>query len=168
MFIIDEKSVSSIVQLYCSPCLSDDKGYSGINPNNFDHKVSPKDNFYLWSNGAWKENNPIPSDYSSWNTFVALRDLNLERLMELLNELSSNEDKSTNINDAVDGNNDGYDISSAAALNANTIKLADYYNTFMNEELIESKGIISPSCNAKLLLEKFASFYISYRYYSAK
>jgi predicted metalloendopeptidase len=135
-------TTTSAVQLYCSPCLSDDKGYSGIDPSNFDQKVSPKENFYLWSNGTWKENNPIPLEYSSWNTFIALRDLNLERLMELLNELSSvSKDSSTDTN--------GIDIMSTSvattaastALNTNTMKLADYYNTFMNEELIESKGI---------------------------
>ena len=126
-------TTKSAVQLYCSPCLSDDKGYSGIDPSNFDQKVSPKENFYLWSNGSWKENNPIPLEYSSWNTFIALRDLNLERLMELLNELST-----------VSKDTNGVNVMStvaAVALNANTIKLADYYNTFMNEELIESKGI---------------------------
>ena len=35
----------------------------GIDTNNFDHSVSPKDNFYLWSNGGWKEDNPIPAEY---------------------------------------------------------------------------------------------------------
>ena len=120
------------MQLYCSPCLSDDKGYSGIDPNNFDHKVSPKDNFYQWSNGTWKENNPIPLEYSSWNTFIALRDLNLERLMELLNELSNSQVVHVTSSDDVTGSDIG--------LNANTMKLADYYNTFMNEVAIESKG----------------------------
>ena len=127
-------TTKSDVQLYCSPCLSDDKGYSGIDPSNFDQKVSPKENFYLWSNGSWKENNPIPLEYSSWNTFIALRDLNLERLKELLNELSSVSIDTNGVN--------VMSTVSAVALNANTIKLADYYNTFMNEELIESKGII--------------------------
>lgn len=39
----------------CSPCLLDSKGYSGLDPNNFDGKVNFKDNFYLWSNGGWKD-----------------------------------------------------------------------------------------------------------------
>ena len=133
-------TTKSAVQLYCSPCLSDDKGYSGIDPSNFDQKVSPKENFYLWSNGSWKENNPIPLEYSSWNTLIALRDLNLERLMELLNELSSvsNDTNGVNIMSTIA---DATAATAAVALNTNTMKLADYYNTFMNEELIESKGI---------------------------
>jgi len=133
-------TTKSAVQLYCSPCLSDDKGYSGIDPSNFDQKVSPKENFYLWSNGSWKENNPIPLEYSSWNTFIALRDLNLERLMELLNELSSVSNHTNDI-DIMSTSVDATAATAAVALNTNTMKLADYYNTFMNEELIESKGI---------------------------
>lgn len=133
-------TTTSAVQLYCSPCLSDDKGYSGIDPSNFDQKVSPKENFYLWSNGTWKENNPIPLEYSSWNTFIALRDLNLDRLMELLNELSS-VSKDTSGVDIMSTSVAATATAAAVASNASTMKLADYYNSFMNEELIESKGI---------------------------
>lgn len=72
--------------------------------------------------------------------------MNLERLMELLNELSSVSKDSSNSVDVVSTSDAAATAvaSSAAAtvLNANTMKLADYYNTFMNEELIESKGII--------------------------
>lgn len=101
----------------CKPCLTDDKGYTGIDPNNFDNKVSPKENFYLWSNGGWKEANPIPLEYSSWNTFIVLRDLNLERLKGLLDELANEAPKE------------------------NTAKLADYYVSFMDEATIESRGV---------------------------
>lgn len=101
----------------CNPCLTDDKGYTGIDPTNFDSKVSPKENFYLWSNGGWKASNPIPLEYSSWNTFIVLRDLNLERLKGLLDELSNEEPKE------------------------NTAKLADYYVSFMDEPTIESRGV---------------------------
>ena len=69
--------------------------------------------------------------------------MNLERLMELLNELSSvskDSSKFTDTNSVVSTSDTA--ASSAAVLNVNTMKLADYYNTFMNEELIESKGII--------------------------
>lgn len=66
--------------------------------------------------------------------------------MELLNELSSVSKDSSNSVDVVSTSDAAATAvaSSAAAtvLNANTMKLADYYNTFMNEELIESKGII--------------------------
>ena len=113
----ENESVGSIL---CTPCLADDKGYTGIDPANFDAKVSPKENFYLWSNGGWREANPIPLEYSSWNTFIVLRDLNLERLKTLLDELSV----------------------SSTAKNEKTAKLADYYNSFMDETTIDAKGLV--------------------------
>ena len=62
--------------------------------------------------------------------------------MKLLNELSSVSKDSSKFTDT--NSVDVVSTSDAAAtvLNANTMKLADYYNTFMNEELIESKGIV--------------------------
>lgn len=105
--------------LFCAPCLADDKGFKGIDPANFDSKVSPRGNFYLWSNGGWKEANPIPLEYSSWNTFIVLRDLNLDRLKVILDELGSSEN----------------------AQNQSTSKLADYYTSFMDESTIEARGV---------------------------
>jgi putative endopeptidase len=51
--------------------------------------VSPKENFYQYSNGGWRAKNPIPAEYANWNTFIALRDLNLERLKGILEELEA-------------------------------------------------------------------------------
>jgi predicted metalloendopeptidase len=102
--------------LFCAPCLSDDKGFKGIDPANFDDKVSPRDNFYLWSNGGWKAANPIPLEYSSWNTFIVLRDLNLDRLKAILDELGSSPSESS-------------------------AKLANYYSSFMDEATIEARGV---------------------------
>ncbi len=41
----------------------------GLDRSNIDFTIEPKDNFYIYSNGNWMKNNPIPSGYSSWNTF---------------------------------------------------------------------------------------------------
>lgn len=103
----------------CSPCLSDSKGYSGLDTTNFDPNVSLKENFYLWSNGGWKDKNPIPAEYSSWNTFIVLRDLNLDRLKVILDELAE----------------------SSLLLSEEETKLADFFNTFMDEQLIESQKL---------------------------
>lgn len=103
----------------CTPCLTDNKGYAGLDPANFDSTVLAKDNFYKWSNGGWMSRNPIPSDYSSWNTFIALRDLNLERIKEIVEGFKSNE----------------------ASLTGDLVKLRDFYHAFMNEEEVETAGI---------------------------
>ena len=130
----NQRDESSSGAIWCTPCLSDSKGYTGIDPNNFDEKVSPRDNFYLWSNGGWKEKNPIPMEYSSWNTFIVLRDLNLERLKTILDELGSNTEKSN-------------------------AKLSDYYTSFMDETTIESRSVsVLQSVLSTCLVSKQVSY----------
>jgi putative endopeptidase len=102
----------------CGPCLSDNKGFSGLDPANIDFSTTPGEDFFLWSNGNWKKNNPIPNEYSSWNTFMVLRDLNLERLKNLLEALMAGEGK-------------GEDF----------LKVKNCYQSFMNDEEIEKTGL---------------------------
>jgi putative endopeptidase len=115
--------ISSPSQVACSVCLTDNKGYQGINPANFDNTVPIGENFFLWSNGGWKKNNPIPAEYSSWNTFTVLRDLNLERLKELLEELS------TSSSDQSGENKEDFR------------KVRDFFQCFMNEKQIEKDSL---------------------------
>jgi predicted metalloendopeptidase len=118
----DDDSTESSQNNYdpvCQPCLGDNKGYTGIDPENFDSSVSLNENFYLWSNGGWRKKNPIPAEYSSWNTFIALRDQNLDRLKAILEELAG-------------GTQPG--------ANDDTAKLSAFYNSFMDETMIESRG----------------------------
>jgi len=68
-----------------------------------------------------KIQNPIPPEYSSWNTFIVLRDLNLDRLKSLLDELEV-------ANVTSDSNPD-------------LSKLSNYYKSFMDEVKIENEGL---------------------------
>ena len=45
------------------------------------------DNFFLYANGNWMKNNPIPSGYPSWNSFMALRLKSQEDCKTILSEL---------------------------------------------------------------------------------
>jgi len=74
--------------------------------------------FLIRSNGGWRARNPIPGEYSSWGTFIALRDLNLDRLKVILEELQGG----------------------SGILEGETKKLADFYNSMMDEACIESRG----------------------------
>lgn len=111
------KDLSSLV--FCLPCLNDDKGVSGIFPGNIDHTVNLKENFYLWSNGNWKKQNPIPGEYSSWGTFIALRDMNLDRLKVILDDLQAG----------------------TVPLTGENKKLADFFNSMMDEVTINARGM---------------------------
>lgn len=85
-----------------------------------DHSVDPTENFYLWSNGNWKKKNEIPAEYSSWNTFIALRDLNLDRIRTILNDLAASD--------------------AASPLSSEEQKLSAFYASAMDEEALESLG----------------------------
>ena len=41
-----------------------------------DRSVDPKTNFYQYATGAWRKNNPVPSDKSRWAGFDELQERN--------------------------------------------------------------------------------------------
>jgi predicted metalloendopeptidase len=84
-----------------------------------DESISPAKDFFTYSNGGWMNSNPIPAEYPNWNTFLALHVQNQERLKEILKELQS----ATGDRSEEEG------------------KLANFYSSAMNEEVIESAGI---------------------------
>jgi putative endopeptidase len=51
-----------------------------LDPANLDTTVSPRQNFYLYANGGWLKNNPIPPEYSRWGSFTELYDRNMTQL----------------------------------------------------------------------------------------
>ena len=44
-------------------------------------------NFFLYSSGNWMKNNPIPSGYPSWNSFMSLSLRSQEDCKTILSEL---------------------------------------------------------------------------------
>lgn len=57
-----------------------------IDKSNMDFNVKPEDDFYLFVNGNWIKNNPIPSGYSAWGTFAELRSQNARILRSILED----------------------------------------------------------------------------------
>jgi putative endopeptidase len=55
-----------------------------IDPANMDITVKPGDNFYLYAEGKWIKNNPVPASKTRWGSFDALREESLVRLRTLL------------------------------------------------------------------------------------
>jgi putative endopeptidase len=60
-----------------------------IDSANFDFSVRPGDNFYLYANGNWLKNNPIPASESRWGSFSEIQEFNYKALHELLDGLAS-------------------------------------------------------------------------------
>src|SRR6478752_8473912 len=61
-----------------------------IDPANMDQSVKPGDNFYLYANGNWLKNNPVPASKTRWGSFDVLRQTSLDRLKLLCEEAAKN------------------------------------------------------------------------------
>ena len=70
-----------------------------IDRQNMDLSVKPGDNFFLYANGNWIKNNPVPASRVRWGSFDELRQENSKRLSGLLEEAShaSDPDRKTQI-----------------------------------------------------------------------
>jgi putative endopeptidase len=78
-----------------------------------DRSVAPGDNFFAYSNGGWMKATPIPADKSYYGIWAIRHDEARKEMLQLIQESASN---------------------------PATSKIADYYNTFMDEAAIEAKG----------------------------
>lgn len=91
--------------------------YSGIDPDGFDTTVRPQDDLFLHVNGRWLLSTEIPADKSNYGSFTALDDAARENIRAIIEEAAKNPTD---------------DVAR---------KVGDFYRSYMNEELIEKKGI---------------------------
>src|SRR5580698_3784119 len=68
-----------------------------IDPANMDLSVRPGDNFYLYANGNWIKNNPVPPSKTRWGSFDQLNLENLARLRTLLESAAATADKDAHL-----------------------------------------------------------------------
>ena len=61
-----------------------------IDPANMDLSVKPGDNFYLYANGTWLKNTPIPGSKTRWGSFDKLAEESSLALKELLENAAAN------------------------------------------------------------------------------
>ena len=66
-----------------------------IDPANMDLSVKPGDNFYLYANGEWLKDNPVPASKTRWGSFDILYQGSLEKLRGLCEYAASNTSKGT-------------------------------------------------------------------------
>lgn len=67
----------------------------GINKENLDINVSPKDDFYQYSCGGWMKKNPLTPEYSRFGMFDLLRENAREQLKDLIINLSEHPEAKT-------------------------------------------------------------------------
>ncbi|SEA01249.1 M13 family metallopeptidase [Alkalimonas amylolytica] len=105
---------------------------SGVELENFDSSVRFQDDFYYAVNGKWIENNPIPADRSRIGSFDILHQQAQQAVLDIIEAVASR-------TDLVEGSNEH--------------KLASFYNSFMDQNHLNTLGIqpIQP------LLDKIAA-----------
>jgi len=91
----------------------------GINIANLDATVQPGDNFYEYANGGWLKRTQIPPDRPSVGVFSALFDVANQRTVGLIEEAAK----------------------SNPPAGSNARKIADLYNSYMDEGVIEKQGL---------------------------
>ena len=100
----------------------------GIAIADMDRSVKPGDDFYQYSNGGWLKRTEIPPDRAGVGVFTSLVDVSNKRTVALIEEAAK----------------------SKAAAGSGTRKIADLYNSYMDEGGIEAKGLapIKPHLDA--------------------
>jgi endothelin-converting enzyme/putative endopeptidase len=91
----------------------------GIELSSIDRSVKPGDNFYLFANGEWLKRTEIPADRGAVGVFNSLDDVASKRTEGIIEELSK----------------------SSAKPGSAEHKIADLYNSYMDEQTIEAKGL---------------------------
>ena len=96
-----------------APVPKPELGTFGFDTAGMDRSVQPGDNFYMFSNGTWARNTPIPADKSNYGMFTRLDDLSKERTRVIIEEAAK-------------------DPSS---------KIGNAYNSYLDTAAIEAKGL---------------------------
>jgi putative endopeptidase len=91
----------------------------GVALSNMDRSVKPGDDFYHYANGNWIKRTELPADRAGIDVFSKLADLSDKRTADLIAEIAK---------------------SNPPASSA-TRKVADLYNSYMDEAAIEAKGL---------------------------
>lgn len=91
----------------------------GVDIHSMDKSHEPCSDFYLFANGSWINNNPIPETESKWSNFNVLRDKN-DSLLRTILEKASKEN---------------------AAEGTNTQKIGAFYKTAMDTLTLDKEGL---------------------------
>lgn len=92
---------------------------SGIDVAGMNKSVHPGDDFFEFTNGGWLKATEIPADKSRYGVFTQMADNTRERTVMLIQEAAN----------------------AGANATGETRKIGDYYSSFMDEAMIESKGV---------------------------
>ncbi len=101
-------------------CFAQSSSLKGIETADLDKKVQPCDDFYEYSNGTWRAQNPIPASMDRWSRRWQAGEANKDQLRVILDELSAQP---------------GHPAGSPAQLTG------DFYAACTNQKAIDAAGI---------------------------
>jgi putative endopeptidase len=93
--------------------------FPSLNPTSMDSSVDPCVDFYHYSCGGWRKNNPIPGDQTSWEVYSKLYQDNLTFLRAMLEQAATEKDSRDQ----------------AAQ------KTGDFYASCMDEAAVDKRGL---------------------------
>src|SRR4029077_21280215 len=91
-----------------------------IDLNYIDLAIRPPDDFFRYVSGIWLDTVQIPADRARYGAFDALRDLAEQRLRVIIDDLSRSQD---------------------LPAGSDARRIADLYNSFMNDARAEAQGL---------------------------
>ena len=112
-------SVLAVALTYAQDAPAAPPDEHGIAVANMDRSVKPGDDFYEYANGDWLKRTEIPPDRGGVSVFSKLADLSNQRTAALIEEIAK----------------------SNPPAGSGTRKVADLYNSYMDEAAIEAKGL---------------------------
>jgi putative endopeptidase len=74
------------VEVAPAPAPQAELGTFGFDTAGMDRSIQAGDNFYMFTNGTWARNTPIPADKSNYGMFTRLDDLSKERTRAIIEE----------------------------------------------------------------------------------
>ncbi len=110
-------AVLSVLALFAQPASAPET--HGISVANLDRAVKPGDDFYRFANGDWIKRTEIPPDRAGVDVFTKLADLSNKRTHDLIEEIAK----------------------SNPPAGSGERKVADLFNSYLNEAAIEVKGM---------------------------
>jgi putative endopeptidase len=111
-----------LIAMLLLPALAQDspkEEVHGIRVANMDPTVKPGDDFYQYGNGIWIKRTELPPDRAYVGVFSVLDDLSTKRTADLVEEVAK----------------------SNPAAGSGARKIADLYNSYMDEAGIEARGL---------------------------
>ena len=99
-----------------------------LDPKNMDLSVKPQDDFYLYANGTWIKNNPVPPEYPRWAAFTQLAERNNEALRRIAEKAAGTAPK------------DSKNVKAEKGSGTDLQRVGDFYASGMNEKAVDSAG----------------------------